>query len=270
MGLGFRRLDWNVILHVCLWKVHCWNCQGMGSSFNHSSNRPATERKSLLSQGASSTSLPGWCQIDLDGYMSKCSCVKRHLCPSPPTRQDAFFWFEEKGPHFYLLVLQAKLVFRGVYGALLILIFIPAFHEASWMIFILCWQHFFQSWFFCHGHVRRVFAVVVVVKSTEDLSGVPKLFRMWFGNKRHWWWFAHFWYWTRRTVLPPRMVMTLIFLLALNSVSWCTWKPWRWVRPLMHLIRMATAKCPFPSWIVPCTAWEATHPKANFTSCCQH
>lgn len=72
-----------------------------------------TESDPLLS-----STLPAWCQIDMDGITTK-----------GVSRQDTLYFMQRKGPKFYLLVFQARLVFMAAYISLLVLTFYPTVFE---------------------------------------------------------------------------------------------------------------------------------------------
>mmetsp|Transcript_1560 Transcript_1560/g.2113 ORF Transcript_1560/g.2113 Transcript_1560/m.2113 type:complete len:654 (-) Transcript_1560:321-2282(-) len=68
---------------------------------------------------------PAWCKIDMEEYMSNRSWLTKMMCHHHPSRQNALFLFEREGPEFHLLFFQISLIFVGLYGALLALVFFP-------------------------------------------------------------------------------------------------------------------------------------------------
>lgn len=59
--------------------------------------------------------LPGWTKIDLDAYQRRRSWIIKRWVGGKPNRQQALYWADRKGPKVYLLALQVKLIFVGLY-----------------------------------------------------------------------------------------------------------------------------------------------------------
>lgn len=95
----------------------------------HSSQNGANSEESSLLAEQGGNSLPKWCEIDMDVYMAKRPWLAKVLNKKKPNRQDALFLFEKKGPKYHLLIFQAALIFMSIYGALLVLVFLPAMYE---------------------------------------------------------------------------------------------------------------------------------------------
>ena len=99
------------------------NMAGDHSSMNGLDD--AGETGSLLA-----STLPAWTRIDLEHYLLKGRSMITQCClPNKVTitRQDSLYWFERKGPKFYLLLFQMQMVFTAAYVSLLALSFIPFF-----------------------------------------------------------------------------------------------------------------------------------------------
>ena len=80
------------------------------------------EEQSLVND---SSSLPAWCNVDLESHLSKRSWFVKWISPETPSRQDVLFVFDAFGPEFHFLVLQVLFVFIGVYLALFFTVFAP-------------------------------------------------------------------------------------------------------------------------------------------------
>ena len=93
-----------------------------------------TECKSLInghSKGVGGD-LPPWCHIDMDAYNQSRSWLIKALAKDvQPNRQDALHWFERDGPEYDLLFFQASLVSTAIYGAVLLLTFLPLMYVHS-------------------------------------------------------------------------------------------------------------------------------------------
>lgn len=59
------------------------------------------------------STLPAWTRIDLEHYLIKGRSMFTQCCLSSKitiTRQDSLYWFERKGPKYYLLLFQIQMV----------------------------------------------------------------------------------------------------------------------------------------------------------------
>jgi len=77
--------------------------------------------------------LPNWCKIDMDDYMDRKRSWFNKILNGPgiPERHQTLFWFEKKGPHFCMLIVQINLVFTGVYSAMLLLTFFGSMYDEA-------------------------------------------------------------------------------------------------------------------------------------------
>jgi Ca2+-binding EF-hand superfamily protein len=79
---------------------------------------------------SSADELPAWTKIALhDNECSQGSTIESWFRDGTPTRSQRFFWMERRGPHFYVLLLQANLIFAGLYAGLLLLSFVPYIYQ---------------------------------------------------------------------------------------------------------------------------------------------
>lgn len=78
---------------------------------------------------AGSSVLPGWTRIDLDAYRKRRSWIIKRWVGGNPNRQQALYWADRKGPKVYLLALQIKLIFVGLYLSVHLLEFWGPLHE---------------------------------------------------------------------------------------------------------------------------------------------
>lgn len=69
--------------------------------------------------------LPLWCFLNYQKCLHERSSLSKWVVGGVPNRQQVLFWMDRHGPHFYTELLQAELLFAGIYGALLIIQFIP-------------------------------------------------------------------------------------------------------------------------------------------------
>lgn len=69
--------------------------------------------------------LPSWCFLDYEALLRTRSFLARWLVGSVPNRQQALFWLDRHGPHLFIMFIQAELLFAGVYGAMLVIQFVP-------------------------------------------------------------------------------------------------------------------------------------------------
>mmetsp|Transcript_11556 Transcript_11556/g.27977 ORF Transcript_11556/g.27977 Transcript_11556/m.27977 type:complete len:368 (+) Transcript_11556:1423-2526(+) len=69
--------------------------------------------------------LPAWCDIDIDHYRSHRGWFSKCFVGGKPNRQQALFMMDQFGPSLYFILLQANLVYVGVYAGLLLLTFYP-------------------------------------------------------------------------------------------------------------------------------------------------
>mmetsp|Transcript_22261 Transcript_22261/g.36856 ORF Transcript_22261/g.36856 Transcript_22261/m.36856 type:complete len:720 (-) Transcript_22261:63-2222(-) len=81
--------------------------------------------------------LPGWCSVNLDQYLTKRSWIKKVCVGGKPNRQDTLYWMDRLGPTLYLIILQVNMLFIGIDCALQIVFFLPTMHElASTTMFV--------------------------------------------------------------------------------------------------------------------------------------
>mmetsp|Transcript_661 Transcript_661/g.1112 ORF Transcript_661/g.1112 Transcript_661/m.1112 type:complete len:765 (-) Transcript_661:50-2344(-) len=76
------------------------------------------EESGNIEQHEVEESLPMWTEIDIDDYHVKRSWLKRRLVGGHPSRQQAIYWFDRRGPRVYLLILQSNILFLGIYAAM--------------------------------------------------------------------------------------------------------------------------------------------------------
>lgn len=75
--------------------------------------------------------LPAWCHIDLDTYIKNRPWLTRYLVPGVPNRQQTLYWMDRKGPKFYMIILQANLIFIGLYTAMNLLGFLQYMYRSQ-------------------------------------------------------------------------------------------------------------------------------------------
>jgi len=80
--------------------------------------------------------LPVWTDVDIAEYIRKRSPFTRWVAPGVPNRQQTLYWFDRKGPRVYLLILQANLLFLGIYSAMNVLGFLQFMYEEPLHIFV--------------------------------------------------------------------------------------------------------------------------------------
>ena len=107
--------------------IHLNNIRKNFGTFEIPNSGNDPESQLLVSRDDSS--LPPWCSIDLDEYLNSRSWLTKKLAKATPNRQDSLFWFERRGPQFSTLAFQINLIFTSLYGALLLLQFLPEMHE---------------------------------------------------------------------------------------------------------------------------------------------
>lgn len=54
--------------------------------------------------------LPKWCSVNLDEYLTRRGCITKIACPHKPTRQDTLYWFEKEGNEFHLHAFQTGMI----------------------------------------------------------------------------------------------------------------------------------------------------------------
>jgi len=92
---------------------------------------PSTENTYLVGSfyGTHGEDLPSWCDVDLDEYRRKRNIFTKCLVGGKPNRQQSLFFMDSFGPSLYFILLQANLVFVGVYAGLHLLTFMPFIFE---------------------------------------------------------------------------------------------------------------------------------------------
>ena len=83
------------------------------------------------------SSLPAWCDVNLEKYMKNRSWWKRCFIGGHPNRQQALLWMDRKGPQCYLIILQINLMFTGLYCAMHLIEFVHVMTKESLHIIIL-------------------------------------------------------------------------------------------------------------------------------------
>jgi Ca2+-binding EF-hand superfamily protein len=76
-------------------------------------------------------SLPAWCHVDLDKYIENRHWLVKWMVPGTPNRQQTLYWLDRKGPKFYMIVLQANLIFIGLYTAMNLLGFLKFMYHSQ-------------------------------------------------------------------------------------------------------------------------------------------
>jgi len=94
-----------------------------------------TEKSSQLLDLKSS--LPPWCDVNLEEYMQKRSLWNRCIVGGYPNRQQTLFWMDRKGPQCYLIILQINLMFTGLYCAIHLIEFLSIMRNESLHILVL-------------------------------------------------------------------------------------------------------------------------------------
>jgi Ca2+-binding EF-hand superfamily protein len=99
---------------------------------------PGNELTKLVEGVDSNSSLPGWCDIDIERYLQTRPFWRRHLVGGIPNRQEALYWMDCKGPPLYRFILQFGLLFVGVYAAIQFLHCGPImYHNLPLSLFLL-------------------------------------------------------------------------------------------------------------------------------------
>jgi centrin-1 len=131
-------IAWAVFLFNIIFERHLTNLlRSFVKKSTLSTSRDDDESTQLLAD-AGQSSLPSWCQVDLQTYLQSRSWITRCIVGGVPNRQQALFWMDAKGPTFYLIILQINLVFSGLYTAIQLLEFVPImYHSEPLWVFLL-------------------------------------------------------------------------------------------------------------------------------------
>lgn len=124
-------MGWAVFLFNIVFERHLVQLRRAFAKPEPRGSQVDTESTELLS------SLPAWCQVDLEGYLESRSWLKRWLISGHPNRQQTLFWMDQKGPTFYLIILQVNLIFTGLYTAIHMLEFLPLMTKEPWYILFI-------------------------------------------------------------------------------------------------------------------------------------
>lgn len=95
----------------------------------------ATESTNLMDayDGPDTQNLPSWCDVDIHEYRKRRNIILKWFVGGKPNRQQAMFLMDSFGPSLYFILLQANLVYVGVYAGLLLLSFGPfIYHIYPW------------------------------------------------------------------------------------------------------------------------------------------
>mmetsp|Transcript_30078 Transcript_30078/g.66603 ORF Transcript_30078/g.66603 Transcript_30078/m.66603 type:complete len:717 (-) Transcript_30078:73-2223(-) len=117
-----------------IFDVHLDNINKSYAKFTIPSNGGTDQESQPLvgaPNGSEGEDLPPWCSIDFEAYLQSRSFLTKALAKAKPNRQDSLFWLERRGPHMCTLAFQLNLIFTAIYGALLVLTFLPAIYKHS-------------------------------------------------------------------------------------------------------------------------------------------
>ena len=91
---------------------------------------------SLVANSDDNLSLPMWTEIDIDEFHQKRSWLTKLLVGGHANRQHAIYLLDRRGPKVYMLLLQANLLFLGIYAAMTFLGFFRfMYQEDSTLVF---------------------------------------------------------------------------------------------------------------------------------------
>jgi Ca2+-binding EF-hand superfamily protein len=93
----------------------------------------------VVNNNVDNQALPQWSDIDIDEYHQNRSWLARALAGRGETnRQHAIYWLDRRGPWVYLHILQANLLFLGVYAAMNFLSFFQHMYHTSTSLLVFC------------------------------------------------------------------------------------------------------------------------------------
>lgn len=106
------------------------------TSFLLDSVLEADEQTYLNHEMSGDKTLPLWTEVNLKQYMEKRPWLVRLMVGGTPNLQQTFYWFDRKAPKLYLFILQANLVFIGIYFAMNILGFLHVMWREGIVVFL--------------------------------------------------------------------------------------------------------------------------------------
>ena len=131
MAFGWLFIGWFIFLSNVYFEKHVLDLRGnlVPEASPHLIPKYAQKEESdgvFKAMGDKDLSLPGWCSVDLDRYMTQeRNWLRRKVVGGQPNRQETLQWMDRWGPTVYLVILQTNLMFIGLDFGMQLLIYLP-------------------------------------------------------------------------------------------------------------------------------------------------